>query len=428
MGYQELMKNYNIIRDVVRNLYVYGFNGREDMTNISERTYYYDLQRLNSWLKKYMTANEMPSKTIQVISIDCRDTINNPLYKIFKSKSFTKNDVLLYFCVLDLFKEKKELTKIEVVNAVQAYVHSIKGEDEDIKDGDKDKDKDEEKVVDDKTVELNLKKYTKLGILNKRKVSKSWYYSLNESEIDLNSWHDAIEFYSETTPLGVIGSFLLDTKELNQKKSPFWYKHHYILYAIDSEILEVILEGIFEKKHLEIKTVNKKGKENKFEVFPLKVYVSTQNGREYVLCHKKNTTGLHFIRLDNIKDIKLTKKCSHYEEIENEYIACKPYLWSVTSGKSSDISHLEMTLSVKDDEEFIIRRLEREKRNGKVFKLNDNQYKYVVDTYNVMELMPWIRTFIGRIDKLESSDPDFEKKFYEDLEQLYSNYFGGDEK
>ena len=62
-------------------------------------------------------------------------------------------------------------------------------------------------------------------------------------------------------------------------------------------------------------------------------------------------------------------------------------------------------------------------QNG-VYKITDQQYKYVVDTYDAMELMPWIRTFMGRIEKLESSNPQLKKKFDQDMEQLYSMYFG----
>ena len=44
-----------------------------------------------------------------------------------------------------------------------------------------------------------------------------------------------------------------------------------------------------------------------------------------------------------------------------------------------------------------------------------------------MEIMPWIRTFIGRIDKLESSNPYLKKKFEEDMNEMYSMYLGGDD-
>ena len=38
MPYNELIKNFNIIRDYVRDFYVYGFDSREDYNRKSKRT------------------------------------------------------------------------------------------------------------------------------------------------------------------------------------------------------------------------------------------------------------------------------------------------------------------------------------------------------------------------------------------------------
>ena len=90
------------------------------------------------------------------------------------------------------------------------------------------------------------------------------------------------------------------------------------------------------------------------------------------------------------------------------------------------VDHLELTLHFEDHEQHIPRRLEREKRNGRVEMIDKNTCKYIVDTYDVLELFPWIRTFIGRIVKLECSDKAAVKRFYEDLDQLYALYGGGE--
>lgn len=39
-------------------------------------------------------------------------------------------------------------------------------------------------------------------------------------------------------------------------------------------------------------------------------------------------------------------------------------------------------------------------------------------------MLPWIRTFIGRIEKLECSDPAVVTRFYEDLDRVFSMYGG----
>ena len=85
-----------------------------------------------------------------------------------------------------------------------------------------------------------------------------------------------------------------------------------------------------------------------------------------------------------------------------------------------------MTLHFDDDEQHIPRRLEREKRIGRVVLVDQNTCKYIVDTYDASEMVPWIRTFIGRIEKLECSDETVVTRFYDDLNQVYALY-GGEE-
>lgn len=71
--------------------------------------------------------------------------------------------------------------------------------------------------------------------------------------------------------------------------------------------------------------------------------------------------------------------------------------------------------------------MEREKRCGSIEKINENTYRYVADVYDAMELMPWIRTFTGRIKALKSDNKELESRFYEDLEEMTRMYReGGD--
>lgn len=409
----DLIKKYNVIRDYMREFFVYGFKYRGNIGDKSERTYDDRRRQIESWLGDYMSFKQSASGKAQFISVDSREVVHNPLYKPFKSSSFTTNDILLHFCILDMLTEGEGISILDITDRLHSEYFDRMNQGI---------------LIDEKTIRIKLQDYEKLGILTKKTGSrKKQYFSLAVNRVDLCSWYDAITFFSEINPLGLIGSFLLDKKELGGYKSNFWFKHHYMLYAMESEIVESILQAINEKKYLSITTISKKKQDNKFEVFPIKLYVSTQNGREYLLCHETGGSGIIFVRLDNIRKVSVKGKCNQYQGYENEYEASKQYLWGVITGNAKDIAHIEMTIRVEENEEFIVNRLEREKRNGRVYKLNNHQYKYVADTYDAMELMPWIRTFIGRIDKLESSNSYLKKKFCEDMDKLYNMYLGGDD-
>ena len=50
MAYNERVKNFNRIRDYMREFYVYGFKSRDEFTKKSARSYDDEKRRLESWL------------------------------------------------------------------------------------------------------------------------------------------------------------------------------------------------------------------------------------------------------------------------------------------------------------------------------------------------------------------------------------------
>ena len=50
---------------------------------------------------------------------------------------------------------------------------------------------------------------------------------------------------------------------------------------------------------------------------------------------------------------------------------------------------------------------------------------YTADIYNTYEILPWLRTFIGRITDLQCTDEKLLKRFREDFDDLAALYRGG---
>lgn len=95
-------------------------------------------------------------------------------------------------------------------------------------------------------------------------------------------------------------------------------------------------------------------------------------------------------------------------------------------GEYKQIEHLEMVIYVEYYEYFIVQRLMREKRNGTIEKVDEHHYTFSIDVFDAKEIIPWIRSFIGRIVHLECSNPDVTKKFYQDVQSVYEQYNRGD--
>ena len=102
MAYSELVKNFNRIRDYMREFYVYGFKSRDEYDRKSARSYDDERRRVESWLGDYMRFRQTPDGKNVFLSIDSRLSQHNPLYKAWKAKSFTDGDITLHFILFDI--------------------------------------------------------------------------------------------------------------------------------------------------------------------------------------------------------------------------------------------------------------------------------------------------------------------------------------
>jgi len=409
MAYSELIKKFDKIRAYMRDFYVYGFKSRTEYDQKSARSYDNERRRLESWLGDFMRFRQTADGKNVFLSVDSRSIPGNPLYNAFKAKSFTAGDVTFHFYILDLLKKDEAYTAQEILDLFgQKYVSQF----------------DTDWQPDISTLRKKLKEYISLGILRLEKHGRELLYSRAEDTLRLSAWADTVAFFSEADPLGVVGSTLLD--KLDVSPEYYQFKHHYILHTLDSQILLQLLSAIGQRMTVKLTNASQRsGNQVVHTVCPLKIFISTQGGRQYLLCYHFRFRKLMFFRLDYIQKVEATVEESRYDRYLGFCEKFRSHLWGTSGGVGFNVDHLEMTLHFEDHEQHIPRRLEREKRNGRVEIVDQNTCKYIVDTYDASEMLPWIRTFIGRIEKLECSDQAVVKRFYEDLEQVYALY-GGD--
>ena len=410
MAYSELIKNFDRIRDYMRQFYVYGFKSRNEYDKKSARSYDNERRRIESWLGDFMSFRQTADGKNVFLSVDSRSIPRNPLYSAFKAKSFTPGDVTFHFYILDLLQDGCACNAQEIVDLFsEKYLRHF----------------DTSWEPDISTVRKKLKEYVSLGLLKSEKRGRELVFSRNDSSIELNTWADTLAFFAEANPLGVVGSFLLD--KLETVPDYFQFKHHYILHTLDSQLLLQLLTAIGEHRRINLTNASVRSTAGKVvhTVYPLKIFVSTQGGRQYLLCYHFRFHKLMFFRMDYIHAVELLDPEPNHERYADHYEKFQSHLWGTSGGTGFNVDHLEMTVTYGPGEEFIPKRLEREKRNGTVEILDDHSCRYCTDVYDASELIPWLRTFIGRIEKLECSDNTVVDRFWTDLEKM-SSLYGGD--
>ena len=65
--FQELIKNFDRIRDYMRQFYVYGYKSRSDYDGKSARTYDNERRRIESWLSGFDTSEGSVHETVEQI-------------------------------------------------------------------------------------------------------------------------------------------------------------------------------------------------------------------------------------------------------------------------------------------------------------------------------------------------------------------------
>ena len=85
---------------------------------------------------------------------------------------------------------------------------------------------------------------------------------------------------------------------------------------------------------------------------------------------------------------------------------------------------MKLTLHIDEHcEAFILNRLEREGKGGVVRRIAPDTFCYETDVFDANEMLPLIRTFIGRIIAVESDSQRLNQVFQRDLKAMYRMYF-----
>lgn len=406
MAYSELIKNFNRIRDYMREFYVYGFKSRDEYTQKSARSYDDERRRLESWLGDYMQFRQTPDGKNVFISVDSRTSSHNPLYKAWKAKSFTDGDITLHFIIFDILCDPGvSMTLGEVMERIDDYLSGFRMP----------------RTYDESTVRKKLKEYAKEGIIETEKKGRRLMYRRARTDCELD--RDMLDFFSETSPCGVIGSFLLD--KLDEREDYLSFKHHYITSAMDSEILCDLFAALSERRRVNLENMNRHtGRVTDNPAVPLRIMVSVQSGRQYLMAYSIPFGGISSFRIDNLISVKMDRVEEHFEEMRAELDRMLPHMWGVSTQNRSGqpMEHVEFTIRYRDDETHIPLRLEREKRIGTVEHLDGNTSRFTADVYDASEMVPWIRTFICRIVSIHISDRELEEQFRDDIRAMYELY------
>lgn len=437
--FQELIKNFDRIRDYMRQFYIYGFKARTEFDGKSARTYDNERRRIESWLADYTRADYTSKGKHVYINVDSKEIPQNPLYTAWKSKSFTDNDLMLHFFLLDQMiedgNENAGMAKAGAVQTEAAQAGAAQTESQSpggLTAGEL-CDRicaDYGMVFDSQTVRLKLKEYESLGLLSAVKDKKQLRYRLApllapETAGPSPAWDRlimAVKFFQGTAPFGVIGSTILDREETDNEY--FQFKHHFIVHTLEDGVLSDVLAAM--KQGRAISFTNRSGRTGNVSQsrgLPLKIFVSTRTGRRYVCLYQENTRRFTNMRLDSMSDVTPLEIHSDYSRKQDLLKRNLDRLWGVSFSGSGRLEEICIKFYVNESTEaYVLDRLYREGRGGEIQRIRENEYLYSGAFFDTNEMLSWVKTFTGRILDIQGSNHFAVAKITYDWEKMYEMY------
>lgn len=246
------------------------------------------------------------------------------------------------------------------------------------------------------------KYYLPAGILKKNPQTKR--YALSPLYLDdllkrYPGLKNALAFYAEYSPFGMIGSCLMDAENLQDDSIVF--KNEYIVQALDAIVLYDVLRMIRDRQCIEVYTEHVSDTMlEKSRVFPIKVLSSATDGRRYLFAYDLTQKKYCTLRLDYIYDILPCKEDLPelpVDQIIEDGLQTVKHLWASFVGDSTFPVQVRMRNSRPSFEQEIT----REKRTGTVTMDGQGDILFECEVYQPKELATWLLSHMGDVASLE---------------------------
>ncbi len=406
--FKELIKSFSKSREYVRSFFIYGFKTREDFTKWSGRTYDNERRRLESWLSGYVRQDYNKKRKNIYLSIDSRLLDTNPLYRVWKAKSFTDNDIMLHFYILDALQKYGRQTADQLTDGIMQHYN---------------------RMFDSQIVRRKCNQYAEEGMLGKEKRGRDIFYRSGPPFQKLLSAYPglahALKLYQLFSPLGIIGNTIMENVSL--QNHCFRVRHNFFVHTLEDEILLPILQAMHQKRNVLLHIRSTKS-ENIFEKegTPLKIFTSTRTGRRFLCLYLPEKRYFTTVRLDAVEKVVIKELFPDYASVRNNLEKNKAYAWGISfrNNNHTHLVHVKLTLYIDEHSEmFILNRLDREGKGGAIRRIAPDTFMYEIDVFDANEMLPWLRTFTGRIIAVESDSKKLNQLFKRDFLTMYHLYF-----
>jgi predicted DNA-binding transcriptional regulator YafY len=425
--FSDFIKHYNIIRTILRDVFLYGCFSREDLEGkrkLSSRKISYELRRIQQYVEAEFIRTDRDGKNkLLALTYDSIRNTENFLVKTYMTKSFTTADLVLYFNLLMIINAEdkpccfRDIEEHLIGEGLISYDN-----------------------ISSKTVERKLEEMcSSLGILNCENMKRTKYYTIAEDilrDLDNNEIEElitAVALYKNILFPVTAGYYcewsLKDYAKYERSldleiKDDFQYKNLHFHPVIEEQVLWELIKAIHEKRYvsLDYNLPNSKRKRNAKEpLTPYKIRYDISCGRFYLVSYAKDNRCV-ISRLDRIESITVSKDT--YEDVNFKEIYERDFehSWSsVPLGTGNKPEKIKLEIVIDEPKEnYIVEKIKSEVQNFTIEKIKDGYYHLDMAVNDSIEMVPWIRSYTGYIKVIQGRA--LIKKLDEDWKEMLENY------
>lgn len=437
--FNDFIKHYNIIRDILRDCFLYGCfsrDGLENKRNVSSRKVSYEMRRIQQYVEeKYIKVDKDGRYKLLSLTYDFMRHSNNFLVNTYMTKSFTRTDLLTYFFILLYLQAQNNpcsLSTIENGLTQEGHISFDK--------------------ISSKTIERKLAEMSEsIGILTCEIVKRTKFYSVapdalkNLDNNELRELLTAISLYKNIIFPVTEGYFCEQTlkdyikyeRKNNSRDIDFFnYRHVHFHPVIEEQVLWELLNAIHKGNKIKIFYHSPKNHDNSSRMHgraasracdqprmhgraasgacdqrpsvilsPYKIRYDVRHGRFYLVSFSEFKKCI-VSRLDRMESVEILEDTFQREDYDEEYhkqMCCSWSSVSLDAGKEPESIKLEVIID-EQTEGYIIEKILNEAPNGILEKIEDGRYHISLQVNDSGELIPWIRGYAGYVRVLESEE------------------------
>ncbi|KOA19212.1 hypothetical protein CLHOM_23180 [Clostridium homopropionicum DSM 5847] len=425
--FSDFMKHYNIIRAILRDVFLYGCFSRDDLEEkrkLSSRKISYEMRRIQQYVEaEFIRTDRDGRNKLLALSYDSIRNTENFLVKTYMTKSFTQSDLILYFNLLMLLRSEDKLVCFREIEEGLIGRGNISYDN-----------------ISSKTVERKIDEMcNKLGILSCETIKRTKHYAIAEDmfkELDNKEIEElsiAIALFKNIFFPVTAGYYCEQSlkdyaayeRDMNfEVKDYFQYKNLHFHPVIEEHILWDLLKAIHERKYIYLNYNSPKIEYKdapKEALRPYKIRYDINCGRFYLVSFAKQNRCV-VSRLDRIEDVEICKKTFSRNKFEELYNWNFIHSWSTVSlanNQRPEKIKLEIII-VEPQENYIIERIRSEVQLGTIKKIREGCYHLDMIVNDSHEMVPWIRSYSGYIKIIQGRV--IIKKIAEDWKEMLESY------